>query len=511
MKYQRHTAPPTASRALLIFAIVLLLVSGVMLIHRLFVHNSNDVSSSHTPLTSLLELDHLPLYDKPDLIGATFEKFAWQSTHVPSSRDVYYIHVLRDQPSLWRRSLVDEDHQGAHSLEWIFHFRLEEMVKANRPISIRNGHARVVHTADLNKADLVYVPAYLKLHAEQTGKAKSKVEYNEYMARLATTPRWQKCGGCDFVQTYASGNAIGLHGLSQANIALVVDQGRKPGWSRIGVPYPAETNLYNKTARSMVGLGIESDLRPMPAALFPFGYHPTVDTMDDAYKREDVDGGDEGTEEGGEGVGRPVEGEARHLTHRQPHYGKKKYLLFFRFIWKDGMARFECHNNTEGITVCPRQYVRGKLYQQYHDKSDDLMIGGGKVDHEQYYNEMRDSTFCACPRGVTPASSRFEQSLLNGCIPVVLSDLFIPPFSRFIDEREYMIRHPVTEIDTLEEQLRSIPERQIVKMQRALARLWIHFSYPSPPVIGDALHLAVEQMISIAELGQHRFDLEVGP
>ena len=42
---------------------------------------------------------------------------------------------------------------------------------------------------------------------------------------------------------------------------------------------------------------------------------------------------------------------------------------------------------------------------------------------------MRNCQYCLVPAGITPSSRRFYEALAAGCIPVLLSDRFVLPFT----------------------------------------------------------------------------------
>ena len=45
-----------------------------------------------------------------------------------------------------------------------------------------------------------------------------------------------------------------------------------------------------------------------------------------------------------------------------------------------------------------------------------------KISNAETVYEYRRSVFCIIPHGKTPATRRFEEAVLSGCIPVVISD-----------------------------------------------------------------------------------------
>lgn len=46
-----------------------------------------------------------------------------------------------------------------------------------------------------------------------------------------------------------------------------------------------------------------------------------------------------------------------------------------------------------------------------------------------YFQMVGDCRYCLCPQGLTSYTSRLYESYFGGCIPVLLSDDFVPPFA----------------------------------------------------------------------------------
>ena len=56
------------------------------------------------------------------------------------------------------------------------------------------------------------------------------------------------------------------------------------------------------------------------------------------------------------------------------------------------------------------------------------MYDGNYVSPTEAFAEMQKSTFCLVPRGDTPSSRRFFSAIAAGCIPVLITDDYEPPF-----------------------------------------------------------------------------------
>lgn len=156
-----------------------------------------------------------------------------------------------------------------------------------------------------------------------------------------------------------------------------------------------------------------------------------------------------------------------------------------------------------------RHQVRTDLYNYYHNVTHvgnkKVIVDGSKIDKFLHFRHLMDSTFCACPRGLTSATARFQQVILAGCIPVVLSNSFIPPFESVLNPTDYMIQHDEKDIGSLLERLRRISDEEIYRLQRNLLQVRDHMIYPYPPKVGDAFHMGLEQVLLLREKQYTRF------
>lgn len=93
-----------------------------------------------------------------------------------------------------------------------------------------------------------------------------------------------------------------------------------------------------------------------------------------------------------------------------------------------------------------------------------------------YVREMRRSIFCLCPLGHATWSSRIYESIASGCIPVIIGDYTLLPFSRFFDWSKFSVLVRESDISKLPFFIDLSPAN-VKKMQEELARVWRSFVY----------------------------------
>ena len=117
--------------------------------------------------------------------------------------------------------------------------------------------------------------------------------------------------------------------------------------------------------------------------------------------------------------------------------------------------------------------IRNELFTQYAD--DPLFhLGLGKTP--QYVENLRRSVFCLCPRGFAVWSPRLYESIVSGCIPVIIADNIHLPFSfkgSGVDWRDFSIMVPESRVrkGQLKSILLSLSSEAILAKQQALRRV----------------------------------------
>lgn len=146
------------------------------------------------------------------------------------------------------------------------------------------------------------------------------------------------------------------------------------------------------------------------------------------------------------------------------------------------------------------QYIRTKT----------ALLPGKKY---QYPHAYRHATFCPCPGGDTPSAKRFFDAILAGCIPIVLSEDYIWPFTeetpgstvaQSLDPNEFSIRlkasdftvdNPCQNYDkTLVKYIEGISTSEIERLRRGVskaAKLYAYYketqALPSNPMRDNIL------------------------
>lgn len=159
---------------------------------------------------------------------------------------------------------------------------------------------------------------------------------------------------------------------------------------------------------------------------------------------------------------------------------RKKSLLVFKgkryTIGIGSEARNALHHLHNGRDVLI--YTTCRHGKDWEKNRDDRCDHDNEVyDTVDYQELMENSTFCLIPRGRRPDTYRFLEALSLGCIPVVLSNDLVKPFSEVIDWSQVVVHVDERHLFQLPEILRSFELQQIQSMRiRCLAIYDTYFS-----------------------------------
>ncbi|KAL0751156.1 hypothetical protein Bca101_033159 [Brassica carinata] len=143
-------------------------------------------------------------------------------------------------------------------------------------------------------------------------------------------------------------------------------------------------------------------------------------------------------------------------------------------------------------------YLRTILLQHWKDKDPDMRIYGrmplGVASKMNYIDQMKSSKYCLCPKGYEVNSPRVVESIFYECVPVIISDNFVPPFFEVLDWSAFSVIVAEKDIPRLKEILMSIPEEKYVKMQMAVRKAQRHFLWHAEPERYDLFHMVLHSI-----------------
>jgi len=153
-------------------------------------------------------------------------------------------------------------------------------------------------------------------------------------------------------------------------------------------------------------------------------------------------------------------------------YGKCKYLTMF-------------------LGSANGRVARQKVLDQLKNRKDIFL---GKAYGEEYEKAFYESKFCLVIRGLVTSTLRVSEVFKYGCIPVIIMDGYVPPFSNTIDWRKFSVIIPEKEIDQIPKILEGISETRWNAMNKNLLQVRHHFLYNEIPVVGDAFHMILYEV-----------------
>lgn len=138
--------------------------------------------------------------------------------------------------------------------------------------------------------------------------------------------------------------------------------------------------------------------------------------------------------------------------------------------------------------------IRPVLLEHWENKDEDLRVHRYLPKGVSYYDMMRKSKYCICPSGYEVASPRVVEAIYVGCVPVLISDHYVPPFSDVLNWKSFSVEVPVKDIPDLKKILMGISQRQYIRMQRRVVQVRRHFEIQSPPKRFDVFHMVLHSV-----------------
>ncbi|KAL8039631.1 hypothetical protein ABFS82_10G047000 [Erythranthe guttata] len=139
--------------------------------------------------------------------------------------------------------------------------------------------------------------------------------------------------------------------------------------------------------------------------------------------------------------------------------------------------------------------IRPALLEHWENSKDkDVQIHQYLPKNVSYSALMRKSKYCVCPSGYEVASPRMVEALYTGCVPVLVKDHYVPPFSDVLNWKSFAVEIPVGDIPNLRNILLGISTRQYIRMQRRGVTVRRHFEVNLTPKRYDVFHMILHSI-----------------
>ena len=138
--------------------------------------------------------------------------------------------------------------------------------------------------------------------------------------------------------------------------------------------------------------------------------------------------------------------------------------------------------------------IRPVLFQHWKEKDKDVLVYERLPEGLSYDEMLKKSKYCICPSGHEVASPRIAEAIYSECVPVLISQHYVLPFSDVLNWDSFTIQVSVSEIPNLKKILLGISDDQYVRMQERVKQVQRHFVVNDPPKRYDVFHMIIHSI-----------------
>ncbi|KAK3040949.1 hypothetical protein RJ639_028823 [Escallonia herrerae] len=138
--------------------------------------------------------------------------------------------------------------------------------------------------------------------------------------------------------------------------------------------------------------------------------------------------------------------------------------------------------------------IRPILLQHWKGRDADLPIYEYLSKDLDYFTFLLQSKYCLCPSGHEVASPRIVEAVYAECVPVILSDHYVLPFSDVLRWEAFSIQVEISEIPRLKEVLSAVPEETYARLKKGLKAVRKHFVLNQPAKRFDVFHMILHSV-----------------
>jgi xylogalacturonan beta-1,3-xylosyltransferase len=169
--------------------------------------------------------------------------------------------------------------------------------------------------------------------------------------------------------------------------------------------------------------------------------------------------------------------------------------MFYHSI---GFVFSHSHGIVGGFPSSSAGKMRAKMVESFEKAEEPVYLNSSRISQEALVEYLGNTTFCLCPRGHHIVTPRLFEAIWSvshdfdihpfillfssfffrfGCIPVILSDSYLPPFSCFFPWRSFSVTIPESSSYLTYETLKQISPQQQRDMRQRLFEIRNYFSY----------------------------------
>ncbi|KAM2604503.1 hypothetical protein TB2_033402 [Malus domestica] len=120
-------------------------------------------------------------------------------------------------------------------------------------------------------------------------------------------------------------------------------------------------------------------------------------------------------------------------------------------------------------------HIRYLLLNEWKEKDQDVQVYDQFPNGVSYESMLKKNRFCLCPSGYEVASPRVVEAIYAECVPVLISDSYVPPFSDVLEWKSFSVQVKVKDIPNIKRILKGISQSQYLRMQRRVKQVQRHF------------------------------------
>lgn len=140
--------------------------------------------------------------------------------------------------------------------------------------------------------------------------------------------------------------------------------------------------------------------------------------------------------------------------------------------------------------------IRLLLFQHWKDKDSDIKVFEKIPENSSltYKEMMEKSKYCLCPSGYEVASPRVVEAIYAECVPVLISQDYVLPFSDVLDWDKFSVRVSVGELPELKRILMRIGNDEYESLHRRVRQVQRHFVVNDPPKRYDVFNMMIHSL-----------------